>query len=155
MEAPKKPVQLFATAIGVFLIPLGLLALIFGSTNFGTVSGGAGQEFIIWQVSGWETILYMATGAIGLLAAARLDTARTFALVAGIGYAAMAVWGFIDGNDVIGLFAVDTTDNITYAAIGGLGLLLGAMPEAAQERSSLSADERERRRRQMRHPQTH
>jgi hypothetical protein len=56
-------VQWFALLIGAALVAAGVLALIAGSTNFGTVSGGAGEDFIIWRMSGWETGLYMATGA--------------------------------------------------------------------------------------------
>lgn len=132
MEAPRTPAQWYALLIGAALVAVGVLALIFGSTDFGTVSAASGEEFILWRVNGWETVLYMATGALGLLAAARVDSARSFALVAGIVYAAIAVWGFIDGNSVASLFAVDTTDNISHAVIGGLGLVLGLLPESMQ-----------------------
>ncbi len=140
MEAPRTPAQWYSLLIGAALAAGGVLALLTGSTNFGSVSSGAGQEFIIWQVSGWETILYMATGALGILAASRVDAARTFALSVGVVYAAIAVWGFIDGNSVASIFAVDTTDNITYAAVGGLGLALAAMPESVQRTAGVGRD---------------
>lgn len=139
MEAPRTPAQWYALVVGAVLGAAGVIALVTGSTDFGTVSGGAGQNFIIWNVSGWETILYMALGAFGLFSAARVDAARTFALFSGVIFAAMAVWGFIDGNDVASIFAVDTTDNITYAILGGLGLILGLAPESAQRKAGLGS----------------
>ncbi len=132
MEAPTTPARWLATLLGVVLLALGVLALILGSMNFGVADRINAEEFLIWRVSGWETILYIATGALGLVMASRVDAARTYSLVAGIAYAAFAVWGFIDGNDVFGLLAVDTTDNIFHAAIGGLGLVAASLPEPAQ-----------------------
>ena len=44
-------------------------------------------------------------------------------------------------HDVVGIFAVDTTDNITHAAIGGVGLLIGLIPEAAQRRAGVGGAE--------------
>ena len=139
MEAPRTPAQWYATVVGAVLAAAGVIALITGSTDFGTVSGGAGQNFIIWNVSGWETILYMGVGALGLLSAGRVDAARSFALVSGAIFAAMAVWGFIDGDDVASIFAVDTTDNITYAILGALGLVVGLAPESVQRKAGLGS----------------
>ncbi len=140
MEAPRTPAQSFATVVGVVLLALGGLALILGSTNFGVADRLSAEEFLIWRVSGWETILYMATGVLGLVAASRVDAARTYSLLVGFAYAAIAVWGFIDGNDVFGLLAVDTTDNISHAVIGGLGLVVGSLPESAQRRAGVGPD---------------
>ena len=131
-ETSRTPAQWFALLVGALLAVGGLIALVTGSTDFGTVSGGAGRNFIIWDVSGWETVLYMVVGVAGIVAATRVDTARTFALVSGLLFAAMAIWGFIDGDDVAGIFAIDTTDNITYAVLAAVGLVLGLMPEAVQ-----------------------
>lgn len=138
MEAPKTPAQWFSMVIGAILVGGGVVALLTGSNNFGTVSDGAGEEFILWQVSGWETILYMGMGALGIFMAARVDTARTFALLAGAVFAAMAGWGWIEGdNSVAQIFAVDTTDNITHAAIGGLGILTAMLPASLQRKAGV------------------
>jgi hypothetical protein len=48
MEAHRTPAQWFALLTGAVLGAAGVLALILGSTNFATVSDGAGEEFIIW-----------------------------------------------------------------------------------------------------------
>lgn len=117
-----------------------MLALVLGSTNFGVADRIAAEQLLIWRVSGWETILYIATGALGLVMASRMDAARTYSLLVGIAYAAFAAWGFIDGNDVFGLLAVDTTDNVSYAVIGGLGLVAASLPESAQRRAGVGRD---------------
>ena len=142
MEAARTPAQWFALVVGAILAVGGLIALVTGSTDFGTVSGGAGRNFIIWDVSGWETILYMVVGVLGMLAARRVDHAREFALAGGVLFAAMAIWGFIDGDDVAGIFAIDTTDNITYAVLGVVGLVLGLTPDAVQRKAGLGLADR-------------
>jgi hypothetical protein len=85
-----------------------------------------------WTVSGWTTILWIAMGALGLLSMARLDTARSYSLLAGVVFAIVAVWGFIDGNDVAEIIAADTTNNVMHAILAGLGLVAGMLPVQAQ-----------------------
>ncbi|HEV2772114.1 MAG TPA: hypothetical protein VGV57_04715, partial [Thermoleophilaceae bacterium] len=71
MEAPRTPAQWFATLIGVVLLAFGVVALVLGSTNFGVADRINAEQLLLWRVSGWETILYMATGALGLIMASR------------------------------------------------------------------------------------
>jgi hypothetical protein len=133
VEPPDTPAQTYAAITGIFLVALGVLSLILEPVSFDGVGPVAAQpEFLIWSVSGWTTIFWIALGGIGLLSAARLDSARSFALGAGIVMAVAAVWGFIDGSDVAGIITADTTNNITHAVIGGLGLLVAALPRSAQ-----------------------
>ena len=49
----------------------------------------------------------------------------------GLFFAVAAIWGFIDGNDVVGLVVADTTNNITHAILAALGLVTGLMPRSA------------------------
>jgi len=116
MKLFKNPAQTFALVTGALLLAAGVVALGAGSTNFGTVADGAGQDLWIWQVSGWETIFYLAVGTLGLMAASRLGTARLFALAAGYVFVALAVYGFVDGNDIVSIFAVGTADKLSYLA---------------------------------------
>src|SRR4051812_35769648 len=102
------------------MLVVGVLALVTHGLSFGSVSNAPGQDFVIWRMNGWDTIAYIVLGGVGLLAAARVDASRTFALAAGVVLLAAAVWGFIDGDSVAGIFSVDTTDNITNAALAGL-----------------------------------
>ncbi len=134
MEAPRTPAQWFALTSGIVLLALGVLALVIGSTSFGTAERISAEQFLIWRTNGWDTIAWLAFGGLGLSLAGRVDAARTYALLAGIFFATVAVWGFIDGNDAFSLLAVDTTDNIFHAVLGGLGLMAASAPESAQRR---------------------
>src|SRR4051812_26993054 len=65
----------------------------------------------------------------GRLAMPRPDSPRTYALPAGMLFVDVAVWGFIDGDDVVDLLAADATNNITHAVLGALGSIV-ALPGA-------------------------
>jgi hypothetical protein len=133
LERPDTPAQWYAAVAGIFLVALGVLSLVIAGVSFGTV-GNVGNlpQFILWAVSGWTTIFWIAMGVLALLAVPRLDAARSYALLAGAVFAVFAVWGFIDGNDVMGIFAAGTTDNITHAVLAGLGFLVALAPRKAQ-----------------------
>jgi hypothetical protein len=74
----------------------------------------------------------LALGVLGLFSMARLDTARSYSLLSGVIFAVVAVWGFIDGNDVAEIIAADTTNNVMHAILAGLGLVAGMLPGEAQ-----------------------
>lgn len=133
VERPDTPAQVFAGVAGLFLTALGGLALIFADVAFGTVDTLAGRpEFLIWTVSGWTAILWLAMGVFGLASIARLDAARVYSLLAGVVFAVVAVWGVIDGTDVAEVLAADTTNNIVHAILAGLGLMVGMLPSEVQ-----------------------
>ena len=71
-------------------------------------------------------------GALALFAVPRLAAARSYAVLATVVFAVFAVWGFIDGNNVMSIFAADTTNNITHAILAALGLVAWLMPRPAQ-----------------------
>lgn len=133
MQAPQAPAQPFAFLAGGVLVVFGVIALIVGHTDFGTGDNLGGDGFILWMANGWDTVIWIAAGALGVIAAARADTARIYAAVAGAFFAVAAVWGFIDGNDVFGLMAVDTTDNISHAVLAALGLVAALAPDSAPQ----------------------
>jgi hypothetical protein len=132
-ERPDTPAQVFAGVAGLFLTALGVLTLVFADVEYGTVGALAAQpEFLIWTVGGWTAVFWTAMGVLGLLSMARLDTARSYSLLAGVVFAALAVWGFIDGNDVAEILVAGTTTNVMHAILAGLGLVAGLLPPAAQ-----------------------
>lgn len=133
LHRPDTPAQAYAGIAGLFLTALGILALIFAPVDFGALGKVAAQpEFLIWSVSGWTAVFWIVMGCLGLMAMSRLDTARTYAVVAGALFAIVAVWGFIDGDNVVDLLAADTTNNITHAVLAVLGLGAGLLPREAQ-----------------------
>lgn len=139
MEVQRTPAQWFALLAGVFLVALGVLTLIFGSVGWSGSENPA--DFLIWKASGWNTILWMAMGGIGVFASTRVDSARTYGFVAALVFGALAVWGFIDsGYETMGIFSIGTTGNITHAIIAALGAAAALAPESAQRRAGIGGD---------------
>lgn len=142
-ERPDTPAQTYAALAGMFLLALGVLSLVLTEVGFGTVGAAATQpEFLIWAVSGWTAVFWIAMGTLGLLAAARLATAQIYALGAAVLFAATALWGFVDGNDVAGLLVADTTNNLTHAVLAAVGLICGLVPRESQRPADDRAHER-------------
>jgi len=131
MEAQRPPAQWYALLVGVFLVALGVLSLVTNGLSFSSASHPS--EFVIWKVNGWDTILWMAMGALGILASARLEAARSYGMFAAIVFAVLAVWGFIDsGYSTMGIFALGTAGNITHAVLAVVGAMAAMAPETVQ-----------------------
>jgi hypothetical protein len=132
-ERPDTPAQAYAGAAGLFLLLLGVLSLIFAGVEFGTVGALEAQpDFVIWALSGWTVVFWIAIGTIGLLAMASLGSATAFSVIAGVVFSVLAVWGFLDGNDIGGLLVADAASKFMYTALGVLGLVAGSIPRASQ-----------------------
>lgn len=132
LEKPRTPAQSFSLIAGTFLVALGVLSLIFSSAPFATVEGTKTGEFLIWKTTGWTAVMWIAVGALGILAMFRVDTARAYGILAGLFFALLAVWGFISGTDVFTLFVANPVNNITHAVLAVLGLVLAAPSERTQ-----------------------
>lgn len=136
MEMQRTPAQWFSLLAGMFLVALGVLTLVLNGLDFGKTTNPA--DFLIWKASGWNTILWMAMGALAIFASARVDLSRTYGMLAAVVFGVLAIWGFIDaGYDTMGIFAIGTAGNITHAVIAGLGGLVAAMPEGVQRELGL------------------
>jgi uncharacterized protein DUF4383 len=122
--------QLFCLLIGAALLAGGVLGLVFGGTGFDAGSDVQGDDFIIFEVNGWHNVVHIATGAFLVVMSTRAAAAATAALIFGIVYAAVAVWGFVDGDDVVNLVATDTADNWLHVGLAATGLLVGLLSGA-------------------------
>lgn len=132
LETPRTPAQSYAVIASLFLLALGVLSLIFASHTFATVGGTTPGDFLIWNTTGWTALMWIVLGVAGLVAMARVDMARAFALAGGLFFAVIAIWGFIDGSEVFTLFVANPVNNITHAVLGGLGLMVGLPSESTQ-----------------------
>jgi hypothetical protein len=132
VETPRTPAQSYAVIAGIFLVALGVLSLIFGNAAFSTVSATNPADFLIWNTTGWTDVMWIALGGLGLMAMVRVDASRTYAMAAGLFFALIAVWGFIDGSDVFTLFVANPVNNITHAVLAVLGLAVALPSERAQ-----------------------
>jgi len=120
----RTPAQLYSLLFGITLLAVGILGFI-ANSSFGSGSNVQGSDFIIFEVNGWHNLVHILSGVAGIALSRRADTARLFALGFGAVYLLVTIWGFVDGNDVIGLIPVDTADNILHLAIAALGIGAG------------------------------
>jgi len=103
MEAPS-PARLFAAAAGALLLVLGVVGF-FYEASFGSLD--AYEEALgAFQVNGWLNLLYIATGAAGVLVAGA--SSRGYALAMGVIYVALAVvgWGSEGLNLAVGVLGL-------------------------------------------------
>jgi hypothetical protein len=103
MEAPS-PARLYAAAAGGLLFVLGIVGF-FYDASFGSLDQYE-EALGALQVNGWLNLLYIATGAAGLLVAG--VASRTFSLTAGLLFTLLAIvgWGSLGLNLAIGLLGL-------------------------------------------------
>jgi hypothetical protein len=95
----------------------------------------------IFDVNGWHNVFHIATGALGLVAAGSYASGRSYALVLGIVYIAVAIWGFIvgDGDSILSILPVNTADNVLHLVIGVSGIAAGTATRSVVPPTTLSA----------------
>ena len=128
------PAQIYSLAFGATLLLVGIVGF-FVEPSFDTGDAIQGDELIVFEVNGWHNLVHIASGLLGLALWRRRESARAFALGFGTVYAAVTVWGFADGNDILGLIPVNTADNFLHLAIAAAGILAGlaSTDEAGRE----------------------
>jgi hypothetical protein len=125
----KSPAQLYALGLGVLLVAVGIAGFFWEASFAVGTSAGVEQGFMLGllAVNGWHNLLHLATGAIGLAVAGNRAGARLYALTLGVVYALLALLGFVtESNDVLlGLFAVNTGDNVLHMLVAAGGVVAG------------------------------
>lgn len=118
------PARLYATVVGALLVVLGLVGF-FYSASFGS-PGSVEAALGAFRCNGWVNVLHLATGAAGLLVAGR--AVRAYALVVGLLYTALAIWGFALGGEqaIVSSIPNGTGNDVLHLAVGLLGLLAAA-----------------------------
>jgi Domain of unknown function (DUF4383) len=122
--------QSFCLLVGAALIAVGILGLIFGGSGFDSGGDVQGDDFIIFEVNGWHNVLHIASGAFLVLMSMRAPAAIIGALIFGVVYAGIAVWGFAEEDEVADLVATDTADNWLHVGLAAAGLLVGLVAGA-------------------------
>jgi ABC-type transport system involved in multi-copper enzyme maturation permease subunit len=115
------PARLYATVVGAALVVVGIVGF-FYSASFGS-PGAVDQVLGAFAVNGWDNVLHVVTGTIGLLAADYAS--RRYSLGIGLFYLVLAFWGFSlgSGEAILGFLPVNTGDNLLHLAVGALGIL--------------------------------
>ena len=97
---------------------LGLGITIVTLTNFipalTTHSEGHRLLFGLFIVSTFLVTLHFITGLLALVVGLFTPYSRWFLLLAGVVFAFVAIAGFVSGHTVLGLFPVNTADNLLH-----------------------------------------
>jgi len=127
------PASLYAGLIGAVLLVAGIIGF-FYSASFGS-PGSTDAVLGILEVNAWHNLVHILSGVLGLAAFASGPRAsRTYALVFGIVYLVVAIWGFIIGSQesILGFLPVNTEDSVLHLILGvlGIGAYAASDPEA-------------------------
>ncbi len=130
--------QATAGLLGATLVLAGILGFLFAGRGFGH-GDPQGEDLIVFEVNGWHNVVHILTGLLLLAAVPRAPLAIAALLVFAGGYAIVTLWGFLDGDDVLGLIAIDQADNFLHLALtlvpmGAVTLALGLIALAQRQR---------------------
>jgi hypothetical protein len=134
------PAQVYALVIGLTLVVAGVAGF-FYNASFSTGDGSERDALLgILDVNGWDNIVHIASGAIGLFVAGSYGGARVYALGLGVVYLLVTLLGFIagDGEEILNLIPVNTEDNFLHLLIGIAGIGAG-LATPARERYPATA----------------
>jgi hypothetical protein len=124
-DREKTPAQIYALVFGITLLVAGIAGF-FADASFGDLGSGVqGDDLIVFEVNGWHNLVHIASGALGLALMGTAAGARAYALGFGAVYLVVTIWGFIDGNDILGILPVNAADNWLHVAIAVTGILAG------------------------------
>jgi hypothetical protein len=123
----------FALVFGAIYVVVGVLGFI------GPLVTGTGQEsFIVTEggklldifwVNWFHNLAHLVIGVVGLVAAARTPSARMYASIVGIVYAALFVIGlFTVDRAFLGILPLNWADNILHLLSAVVALVVGFTP---------------------------
>ena len=136
----RSPAQVYALVIGLTLVVAGIAGF-FYSASFSTGDGTQRDAVLgILDVNGWDNLVHIASGAVGLFVAGSYGGARAYALGLGVVYLVVTLLGFIagDGDEILNLIPVNTEDNFLHLLIGIAGIGAG-LATPARERYPATA----------------
>ncbi len=132
MDGPS-PARLYATAVGAALVVIGIVGF-FYSASFGA-PGEVDEVFGIFAVNGWDNVLHVLTGALGLLVAGYAS--RRYALWLGASLPRPRALGLHvgSGEAILGFLPVNTGDNLLHLVLGALGVLAALGTPVAKKKT--------------------
>jgi hypothetical protein len=123
--------------IGMILLAYGVTGLIFGGNTFdsapldGTVNG---DTWLGIEGNGWSNLLAIGAGGILLFGAQLHWSAKTTALIVGLGFAAAAIIALVDGNDVLGIFAANDATKLAWAIVAAALVIVAFLPRVGRKK---------------------
>jgi len=136
----RSPAQLYALTFGAVLTIAGIIGFFYNS-EFTSNKAVHDAVFGILNVNGWHNLVHILTGVLGLIVASSYASSRAYAIVLGVVYIFIAIWGFIigDGNSILSIIPVNTEDNVLHLLIGISGIAAGmATPAVADPTTNRS-----------------
>jgi hypothetical protein len=135
------PARLYCTLVGAVLVIAGIIGFFYSAsfdTGTAAVAADTDEVFGILGVNGWHNLVHVALGVLALAVAGSTSGARAYCLGIGLVYLVLAIWGFVDGDNIlIGLIPVNNEDNFLHLILGLTGLAAGAAtPATARPRPS-------------------
>jgi hypothetical protein len=121
----RTPAQWYCLVFGATLLLVGIVGFA-ADAGFDVGTGVDGDKLLgIFEVSGIHNLIHIASGAVLLAASPKRASARLVALAFGVVYLLVAIIGFIQGDNVVGLIPVNSADNFLHVAISLLGIASG------------------------------
>lgn len=138
------PLQFFVFVIGVWFTLNGVIAFgIYPSMAFG---GGHMQTctiqflgFIPVTVNGWHALFHLITGLAALVTATIHARALAYTWICGPLYLLIALLGFVGGDNVLHMMAVDTFGNIVHTVEAVILMAAASGNTIAIRRAQLNA----------------
>lgn len=126
------PVQTAAALVGTAFLLVGIAGFVPGITENASDIEFAGHEspaelFGVFQVSVLHNVVHLLFGIVGLAAARRMKAARSYLVVGGVVYLALALYGaIVDRTDEANFVPLNRADDWLHLGLGVGMILLGA-----------------------------
>ena len=114
--------------VGAVLAVAGIVGF-FYSADFGR-PGDTELVFGLLGVNGWHNLVHLLTGAVGIAVSTSVARARAYALVLGVVYVGLAIWGVVigSGESILSVVPINGPDDLLHLFIGVFGLAVGVVP---------------------------
>jgi hypothetical protein len=119
--------RVFALIFGAIYVIVGVIGFIRPLTDApadGIIVTGTANLLGIFAVNWLHNLVHILVGVLGLAAAARTPSARTYAQVIGIAYAALFVIGLFTA-DFLGILPLNMPDTILHLVSAVVALIVG------------------------------
>ena len=123
--------------VGLASLALGVLGFIFASRSFDfdAPSGTAtGTTFIGIEGNGWTWVVFAAAGLLLLLGSTIHWGAKSMAFIVGVAFVVGALIALSDGDDILGIVAMNNWTTLIMGAAGAGLIVLSMMPRVGRRR---------------------
>ncbi|WP_278264788.1 DUF4383 domain-containing protein [Nocardia sp. AG03] len=124
------PLQFAVFLFGVWFTLNGVIAFgVYPDMAFGHSMHACTIQFLGFipvTVNGWHALFHLVTGLLGLVLAPARTRATRYLLANGPFYLLIALLGFVGGDNVLRVMAVDTFGSVVHAIEGAVMVILGA-----------------------------